>query len=52
MKDYLILNKAFAFQTENKENNYNLWTQAKALSSGWNWKIPTQERYGLLLLVV
>jgi tryptophan halogenase len=46
MKDYLILDKAFAFQTKNPEDNYNLWTLARAMGSGWNWKIPTQERYG------
>lgn len=46
MKDYLILNRAFAFQTEHGEDNYNLWTRARAMNAGWNWQIPTQERYG------
>lgn len=44
---YLPMNRAIAFPTEFKKNqNYEPYTTATALSSGWSWKIPTQERYG------
>jgi len=44
-KKYLPLDRAFAFPTT-KEQQYNAWTLSRAMNSGWNWKIPTQERYG------
>lgn len=44
---YLPMNRAIAFPTEFKKNqNYEPYTTATALSAGWAWKIPTQERYG------
>jgi len=42
---YLPMNSAIAFPTETTENIPS-WTLAKALSSGWLWRIPTQSRYG------
>lgn len=42
---YLPMNSAIAFPTETTENIPS-WTLAKALSSGWLWRIPTQQRYG------
>ena len=45
-KDYLPMNKAIAFPTEHDSDNYESYTTSTALSSGWSWKIPTQERYG------
>jgi tryptophan halogenase len=45
--DYLPLNRAIAFPTEQVENqNIEPYTTATALSAGWSWRIPTQERYG------
>jgi tryptophan halogenase len=43
--DYLPMNKAFAFPTEG-EQDIPSHTLSKALSSGWLWRIPTQERFG------
>jgi tryptophan halogenase len=42
---YLPMNHAIAFPTSNKEV-LNPWTESNALSSGWNWNIPTQGRDG------
>jgi tryptophan halogenase len=44
-KDYLLMDSAITFLSE-PEEEYNLWTTAEALSSGWRFKIPTQERCG------
>jgi len=44
---YLPMNRAIAFPTDFKKNqNYEPYTTSTALSAGWAWKIPTQERYG------
>lgn len=44
---YLPMNHAIAFPTEFEDpRNIEPYTTASALSSGWVWKIPTQERYG------
>jgi hypothetical protein len=42
---YLKLNSAITFQTKD-EDNYNFWTLAKAMRSGWRFKIPTWGRHG------
>jgi tryptophan halogenase len=42
---YLKLNSAITFQTKD-EDNYNFWTLAKAMKSGWRFKIPTWGRHG------
>jgi hypothetical protein len=42
---YLKLNSAITFPTAD-ENNYNYWTLAKAMNSGWRFKIPTWGRHG------
>lgn len=42
---YLKLNSAITFPTTD-ENNYNYWTLAKAMNSGWRFKIPTWGRHG------
>ena len=42
---YLPMNSAIAFPTERTEDIPS-WTLSKALSAGWLWRIPTQERYG------
>jgi len=44
-KDYLPMNRAFAFPTPG-EQEIPSHTLSRALSSGWMWRIPTQERYG------
>lgn len=44
-KKYLKVNAAFTFQTPD-EDNYNLWTLAKAMKFGWRFKIPIQGRHG------
>jgi len=42
---YLTLNSAITFPTGD-EDNYNFWTLAKAMDSGWRFKIPTWGRHG------
>jgi|TARA_R100000149_G_C5879877_1_gene144590 tryptophan halogenase len=44
-KKYLKVNSAITFQTPD-EDNYNLWTLAKAMDYGWRFKIPVQGRHG------
>jgi hypothetical protein len=44
--EYLPMNRAIAFPTQLKNSNFEPYTTATALSSGWSWRIPTQERYG------
>jgi len=44
-KDYLPMNSAIAFPTGYKEDIPS-HTEARALSSGWMWRIPTQNRFG------
>lgn len=45
--DYLPLNRAIAFPTEQVEpQNIEPYTISTALSAGWSWRIPTQNRYG------
>jgi hypothetical protein len=47
MADYLPMNHAIAFPTDfNNPDEIEPYTLTTALSSGWVWKIPTQERYG------
>jgi flavin-dependent dehydrogenase len=41
----LKMKSAITFQTPDEEN-YNLWTLAKALDYGWMFRIPTWGRYG------
>lgn len=41
----LPMNSAIAFPTAYKEDIPS-WTEATALSSGWAWRIPTQDRFG------
>ena len=43
--NYLKLNSAITFQTPDEEN-YNAWTLAKAMDSGWRFKIPVWGRHG------
>jgi hypothetical protein len=42
---YLKVNSAFTFQTEAKED-YNAWTLARGMDSGWLFRIPVWGRYG------
>jgi tryptophan halogenase len=44
-KKYLPMNHALAFPTEDV-SDLKAYTLSRALSSGWNWRIPTQSRYG------
>jgi len=44
-KKYLKLDSAITFPTGD-EDNYNYWTLAKAMDSGWRFKIPTWGRHG------
>lgn len=44
---YLPMNRAIAFPTGfDTPGEIEPYTTSTALSSGWSWKIPTQERYG------
>ena len=43
--DYLKLNHAIAFQTEDTDN-YNIYTLSKAMKYGWMWRIPVYGRWG------
>jgi tryptophan halogenase len=42
---YLKMNSAITFPTPDEEN-YNMWTLAKAMKSGWRFKIPVWGRHG------
>jgi len=42
---YLPMNEAIAFPTSNTDE-YTPYTLAKAMSSGWLWRIPTNGRWG------
>jgi len=42
---YLKMNSAIVFPTGD-EDNYNMWTLAKAMKYGWRFKIPVQGRHG------
>jgi tryptophan halogenase len=42
---YLKMKSAIVFPTPD-ENEYNLWTLAKAMDYGWRFKIPTWGRHG------
>lgn len=44
-KDYLPMNEAIAFPTEDTEE-YTPYTLSKAMNSGWMWRIPTIGRWG------
>jgi tryptophan halogenase len=45
--DYLLCDTAIPFPTESDPNGrIRPYTRARALSSGWLWEIPTQERRG------
>jgi tryptophan halogenase len=44
-KKYLPMNHALAFPTESTAD-LKPYTLSRALSSGWNWRISTQSRYG------
>jgi tryptophan halogenase len=44
-RQYLPMNSAIAFPTERQEDIPS-WTLSRAMSSGWLWRIPTQERFG------
>lgn len=45
VNEYLPMNAAIAFPTERLENIPS-HTESNAMSSGWMWRIPTQERFG------
>jgi flavin-dependent dehydrogenase len=42
---YLKMKSAITFQTPDEEN-YNLWTVARAMDAGWMFRIPVWGRYG------
>jgi hypothetical protein len=44
-EEYLRMNSAIVFPTEDQDN-YNLWTLAKAMDSGWLFRIPVWGRHG------
>jgi tryptophan halogenase len=45
--DYLPLNRAIAFPAEfSNPDSIEPYTTSTALSAGWSWRIPTQDRYG------
>lgn len=44
---YLLMDSAFAFPTEaDPSGEIRPYTRARAISSGWVWEIPTQQRRG------
>ncbi len=43
--EFLPMNSAIAFQSPYQEDIPS-YTEATALSSGWSWRIPTQDRFG------
>jgi tryptophan halogenase len=45
VSNYLPMNSAIAFPTDYM-NDIPSYTEATALSSGWSWRIPTQNRFG------
>lgn len=45
-KDTLTMNTAIPFHLKHSQKNPDLVTTATALSSGWVWQIPLQERIG------
>ena len=44
-REYLPMNSALAFQTP-AQDTIPSWTLARAMNSGWMWRIPTQDRWG------
>lgn len=42
---YLKMKEAITFPTGDQDN-YNLWTQAKAMNAGWMFRLPVWGRYG------
>jgi flavin-dependent dehydrogenase len=42
---YMKMNSAITFPTE-ETNEYNMWTLAQGLSSGWMFRLPVQGRHG------
>lgn len=47
-KENLPVNKAISFVLDkNPDKEYSSVTTAYAMSSGWMWKIPTRDRYGM-----
>lgn len=42
---YMKMNSAITFPTE-ETDEYNLWTLAQGMSSGWIFRLPVQDRYG------
>ena len=44
-REYLPMNSALAFPTP-AEEVIPSWTLARAMQSGWLWRIPTQDRWG------
>ena len=45
--EYLCVDSAFAFPSPSDENDkIRSYTRARAMSSGWMWEIPTQDRRG------
>ena len=44
-RKYLKMNSAVVFPLEDEEN-YNMWTRAKAMNAGWMFQLPVWGRYG------
>lgn len=42
----LFCDKAFAFPTEHKDDNYGMFTNAVKMKAGWMWQIPVHHRQG------
>lgn len=45
-QDEMFVNSAFAFPCPHEGDNYRCFTTAKAMKSGWMWRIPTYTRMG------
>lgn len=44
--DYMKMNSAITFRTENEGDNFNLWTLARGMDSGWLFRLPTWNHHG------
>jgi len=42
----MFCDRAFAFLTEHKTDNYSVFTTAHKMKAGWMWEIPVQHRNG------
>jgi tryptophan halogenase len=44
--NHLLMNSAIVFQTPNVYDDISMWTLARAMNSGWLFRLPTWDHYG------